>query len=138
MLHKLHLLQQPLEQSIVFVDSKLTYFFTFDNVQIAIIFILRGVTVQTTLPVTVLFIVILQGIYPVDCRGVYQCQKMFRQQLLNKFLTNRKLFLTIFFVDGHSISFEAFLDYIIEYYGEYRYASVDNIVKIKKIKCFRS
>jgi hypothetical protein len=89
------------------------------NVKLTILFISRDVPVTTTFDVT------LQAVYPPQCFDILQCKRLFRQRILSLFRTDRKFPLSIPLVDGQIISFEAYLDYIIEYYGEYEHASND-------------
>ena len=91
------------------------------------------------MPVAFYYIIVIEVVYPDYCGDVYYCQQLFRQQILNKILTHRTIFLTITLDDGQVISFRADLDYLIEYYGEYEYASNDNNLDQRmRSKRFRS
>ncbi len=65
----------------------------------------------------------LQADYPSYCLDVLECKKTFRQQVVSKFLNNPEFVLTVPFVDGRSLTFEASLNGFTENYGKYEYTS---------------
>ena len=63
----------------------------------------------------------MQAVYPPTCKGIYICQKSFRQQVLSKFSNPAPFSISIPLIDGSSIHSEVKVIGIIENYSEYMY-----------------
>ncbi len=77
--------------------------------------------------------------FPPYCGDVLGCKNLFRQHVLAKFSNRASFFLSIPLIDGQVLEFEASLNYLIQDYSEYDYASdVNSFGKEIETKEFRS
>jgi hypothetical protein len=100
-------------------------------------FISRDVVKPTVTSTSIMFNSAMQAQYPSYCLDVLDCKKTFREHVVSKFLDNQKFVLTVPFVDGRSLTFEASLNGFTTNYGKYEYTSSTSSRKKIKTKQIR-